>query len=445
MYHTRIEVDADVVEARLRAFGISEQANPAFARIAEILQPYVHQLADAYLEPFLRNTGITVSEDQRREQIEKTAQYGLRKYTPPIDGAWIARVRKVGRLQKHLGSTAYVHLGALSVSQRLAAQIIFENAADEREGRYLVDQLTRLATLEAEVMMTVMQEEHAAAHRIQAERHADQFRQDIAAVVEQAAMKSRESREQCEQAVRLTNTLLAMASEVAAASQQSAAAMSEAARTSGGINESINTIRDDLASTVRSLDEATAVADKATRSADALADHSSSIENILRLIKAITEQTNILALNATIEAARAGEAGRGFSVVAHEIKELAGKTARATDEIAERLGSIEQVAEDSTKSNRAMLETFGRIHGSAVRLSDLMQDQSSNVTKIAACVDETATSAESSTDVMANITRMVEGIALDLQTVSEKANELDNDIAGLKHHAENFIASLAQG
>lgn len=444
MYHTRIEVDAEVAQARLRAFEMSEQVNPAFARIAEILKPYVRELAIAYLDPFFANTGIRVSEQQREEQIEKTAQYGIRKYTPPIDAAWIARTRKVGRLQKHLGSTAYVHLGALSVSQRLAVRYLFQHARDDSEARFLVDHFMRLAMLEAEVMMTVMQEEHAEAHRLQAERHADQFRQDIAAVVEQAALKSRESREQCEAAVRLTNTLLAMASEVAAASQQSAAAMSEAAKTSGGINESINTIRDDLASTVRSLHDATDVADKAAKSADALADHSSSIENILRLIKAITEQTNILALNATIEAARAGEAGRGFSVVAHEIKELAGKTARATDEIAERLGSIEQVAEDSTRSNRAMLDTFGLIHRSAVRLSDMMQDQSSNVTRIAACVDETATSAESSTGVMADITRMVEGISLDLQTVSEKADELDGDISSLKFHAENFISTLAK-
>lgn len=442
MYHTKIEVEEEIVAARLRAFNISENSERAFERIAQILRPHAREIATAYLEPFFELTGLTVSDEMRADQIEKTTQYTAGKYTPPIDGDWIARVRKVGRLQKRLGSATFAHLGALSSSQRVSAKIIFENAVDENEGKFLVDQFMRVATLEAEIMMSVIQEELAAEHRAQADKQADKFRQDIAVLVEQAVSKSQESRRQCEEAVKLTNALLAMASEVAAASQQSAAAMSEAARTSGGINDSIHTVRDDLARTVASLDNATQVADKAAQTADLLADHSSSIENILRLIKSITEQTNILALNATIEAARAGEAGRGFSVVAHEIKELAGKTARATDEIAERLGSIETVAEESTKSNRAMLETFDMIQQSAARLSDIMQDQSSNVTRIAACVDETATSADSSTEVIARISRMVETISTDLQSVTEKAGELDEDISNLKVHADNFIASL---
>lgn len=442
MYHTTIEVEDEVVAARLRAFNISAQSEQAFERIADILKPHAREIATAYLDPFFELTGMVVSDEMRADQIAKTTQYTAGKYTPPIDGSWIARVRKVGRLQKRLGSAAYAHLGALSASQRVSARLIFENAADAAEATSLIDQFMRVATLEAEIMMSVIQEEQAAEHRLQLDRQAEKFRQDIAAVVEQAVGKSRASREQCERAVRLTDTLLAMASEVAAASQQSAEAMAEAARTSGGINDSIHTIRDDLSATVSSLHDATVVADRAAQTADVLADHSSSIEKIVRLIKTITEQTNILALNATIEAARAGEAGRGFSVVAHEIKELAGKTARATDEIAERLGSIESVAETSTRSNREMLRTFDLILKSAERLSLMMQDQSSNVTRIAACVDETATSAGSSTEVMADVTQMVEGIAIDLQTVAEKARELDDDIASLKRHADNFIAGL---
>ena len=442
MYHTKIEVEDEIVAARLRAFSITEDSERAFERIAEILKPHAREIATAYLDPFFAFSGMVVSDEMRADQVEKTTQYTAGKYTPPIDGAWIARVRKVGRLQKRLGSAAYAHLGALSASQRVSAKLIFENAVDENEGKFLVDQFMRVATLEAEIMMSVIQEELAAEHRLQADKQAQKFREDIATLVENAVGKSRESRTQCEEAVRLTNTLLTMASDVAAASQQSAAAMAEAARTSGGINDSIHAVREDLDSTVASLKDATQVADKAAHTADLLADHSSSIEKILNLIKAITEQTNILALNATIEAARAGEAGRGFAVVAHEIKELAGKTSRATDEIAERLGSIETVAAESTKSNREMLQTFDSIQHSASRLSEMMQHQSANVTRIAACVDETATSAESSTEVMARITRMVEGIATDLQNVTEKASELDGDITDLKVHADNFIASL---
>jgi methyl-accepting chemotaxis protein len=81
--------------------------------------------------------------------------------------------------------------------------------------------------------------------------------------------------------------------------------------------------------------------EKSVSEIESLAAATQRIDGVLNLIQAIAAQTNLLALNATIEAARAGEAGRGFAVVAHEVKALAGQTAKATSEIGQNIGMIQ--------------------------------------------------------------------------------------------------------
>ncbi len=114
-----------------------------------------------------------------------------------------------------------------------------------------------------------------------------------------------------------------------------------------------------------------------------LEESSQEIGKVVRIITEVAQHTRLLALNATIEAARAGEAGKGFAVVASEVKELTRETAKATEEIGERIEAIQRDA-------RSAVASIGQIHGVMQQVSDLQ-------TTIAAAVEEqTATTNEMS-------------------------------------------------
>jgi methyl-accepting chemotaxis protein len=132
-------------------------------------------------------------------------------------------------------------------------------------------------------------------------------------------------------------------------------------------------------------DEAHRVAGAAAHSLDGLKSSSSEIGNVVNLIAAIAKQTNLLALNAKIEAARAGHAGRGFAVVADEVKALSVQTQKATDEIAQKIGKLQEDAAESivavnriTEVMEAMQPVFQAVSGAATQQTATTNDLARN-------------------------------------------------------------------
>jgi methyl-accepting chemotaxis protein len=100
-----------------------------------------------------------------------------------------------------------------------------------------------------------------------------------------------------------------------------------------------------------------------------------SMERIVGLIRDIAERVNILALNATIEAARAGEAGKGFAVVATEVKNLSSQTAKATDEIAREIGSVQAISGRVASSIHETVEGVGQVNQYVNSVATAIEEQ----------------------------------------------------------------------
>jgi methyl-accepting chemotaxis protein len=138
------------------------------------------------------------------------------------------------------------------------------------------------------------------------------------------------------------------------------------------------------------IGQAAARANAASQTIGGLSETAQSIGEVASFIDAIARQTNLLALNATIEAARAGEAGRGFAVVANEVKSLAAQTAKATEDIARRIGDVRLRTSEVVDTIRVINETSGSATAHAATITTATIEQNQVIASISQTIGDAA-------------------------------------------------------
>ena len=165
-----------------------------------------------------------------------------------------------------------------------------------------------------------------------------------------------------------TNDVTAKSGQIAESVQHIAAAVEE-------LSASLRVISDGISETNRSVDSATSAIHSSDQHMNEMESATQTIVNFTSNISEIADQTNLLALNASIEAARAGESGRGFSVVADEIKKLAASTTKTTEDIANHTGAITNAAKASQEALQIVGETIMRIQEQSSSILSSIQEQ----------------------------------------------------------------------
>jgi methyl-accepting chemotaxis protein len=247
--------------------------------------------------------------------------------------------------------------------------------------------------------------------------------EELSAVSEQMITNATSTSSQAESASGISSEVTSNIETVATAAEEMTASIAEIARNaSAGADVATQAVEN---------------ASSANRTVSNLGDSSQEIGKVIKVITSIAQQTNLLALNATIEAARAGEAGKGFAVVANEVKELAKETARATEDISQK---IEAIQADTTSAVTAI----GQISTVINQISDIQNTISSAVEEQTATTNEIARSVSSAASGSGEISRSIGTVAEAAQSTRQGAEDSQRAAAELAAMAAELQRLLGQ-
>ena len=234
----------------------------------------------------------------------------------------------------------------------------------------------------------------------------------------------------------------ASARTVAAGSQEASANVQTVAAATEELSTAIAEISSQVAHSTNVANTAATQAVDADRDMMQLNEAAEHVGKIMVLIQEIAEQTNLLALNATIEAARAGEAGKGFAVVASEVKGLATQTAKATEDIAAQIGDMQNATGSAVGRLKGITETIAGIKEVSTGIASAVEEQTAATQEIARNVEQAAKGTD---DVDKNISAVSDAAGetgRSAKDVLEAADQLSRQAEAMRSEVQAFLDGI---
>ena len=279
---------------------------------------------------------------------------------------------------------------------------------------------------------------HAAANRLESIVHTlSSASTQLAAQIEQVSSTSQDSSRRLSEATAAITQMNATVQHVA----QNA---DNAAHMSDDMRKKADTVSDIVHQSLNSIDRVHGVTTQLRDDMQELTEHAQNINQIMGVISDIADQTNLLALNAAIEAARAGEAGRGFAVVADEVRKLAEKTMASTTDVGNAIRAIQESTTASMKIMSATVEEVERTTVLAKQSGDAMQELVGDIEQAAEQVSAIADASREQSSASNAINSTVEQVNAMTTQTAESMNEANNAITELARQTQELSTIIAE-
>lgn len=270
----------------------------------------------------------------------------------------------------------------------------------------------------------------------------DQFESAVGGVVDSVSSASQELQVSAHTMTDISKQTNERAGVVATASEEASTNVQTVASAAEEISASVSEIGRQASDSSTKARDAEAEAQQTVAKVKTLSDAAKRIGDVVTLIQDIAEQTNLLALNATIEAARAGEAGKGFAVVASEVKNLASQTAKATADISTQITEIQDATETSATAITDISDSIQELSAFSTAIASAVDQQAAATQEIASNVHLAAQATQDVSSNIASVSSSAEESQSSASGVLGAAGELAQQAEQLKTEVSSFVAKV---
>jgi methyl-accepting chemotaxis protein len=335
-----------------------------------------------YLGGFLTNT----SQEQRRLAADISKQRHLKHWDIMLDGRfdqdYMNSVMNMYTLRSGQGFDREVYIGGYNylvneVIAAIGARFRRFSISRSRQKIALQTAFLRISTFNMAFVIAAYFEDTYAERAAMMDQLARSFEEVIGGVVGTVSSAATQLRVTADDLTHSAESTSLQSMAAAVASKEGSTSVQAVADATNHLSQAVDEISDQVRQSNRIAGKAAGEADRTQAEVQSLTEAAARIGGIIGLISNIAGQTNMLALNATIEAARAGDAGRGFAIVAQEVKSLAEETAKATAEIGGQIAGIQAATENVASFIATIAKTTREVSSIAVCVERAVAEQGS--------------------------------------------------------------------